>query len=213
MSKLYVAFYKLKDFGVVWSYDYCKILFRVKFDHINECEVGVVMKPDVGVDMSVRSLSTDQCMQHINFSDKYYVFIIEMSNNELRQIFHMCTTMKQMRVSYDASYLLRSYVFAVPDNAADVQTIQALHNAQFVVVVLRECMAASHPMTVFFKSLNSTTVTPTSLFRKLMQWNDSPSNVYNAETDTCVLSFRPIDNLVTFEQFDGFIYEELFTTD
>lgn len=159
MPKLYIAFYKVQDFGLVWCYEYCKILFR---DDVNE--VGVVMRPVVGIDMYVRNSNDGD----IEFSSNYDVFVIEVSNEELKRIFHMCTTMKQMNVSYSTSYLLRSYLFTVEDNAINVNKIKSLHNAQFVVVVLRECLDSSRSLTALLRSLNSATTTPTILFGKLV---------------------------------------------
>ena len=58
--------------------------------------------------------------------------------------------------------------FFNPEDKKDVFAVQHFHSAQAVVLILRECLASSHPFVCRLNSVNSRSVTPEALHNILL---------------------------------------------
>lgn len=168
MPNLYIEFRKQKDLGIVWSYQFCHIRFRMKFQQDIYGEVTMSMHSDVNVDVSVRN-TTDSDDRNMAFSDDFHVIRMQVSEEELDRMYRLAIALKQLKTTYCESQLLYSFFFRVTDNAAKIETVKSLHNAQFVLVVIRECMENTNELKGFLQSINSLTTTPFCLFSRLFE--------------------------------------------
>ena len=166
MPKLYIEFRKQKDMGIVWSYLYCQLRFRTKLDNRYTIEVITSMLENINIDLSVRTIP-DGDENITAFSDDFHVIRIDTSNEELTRIYNLTTTLKRLKIKHCDTQLLHSVFTSIEDNASRIETVTALHNAQFALVVVRECLDKTHSLKKYLYSINSLSTTPFSLFTTL----------------------------------------------
>jgi len=108
-------------------------------------------------------------MQHdFWYEDQSHDFLsVRVSSEELRKISDTCEACVETKVPYNTSDMILSIIPLRNPKEKTIFQAGSLFCSQSIVLVLRTCLEASHPLQPSLASTNSRTITPSQLYALL----------------------------------------------
>lgn len=99
------------------------------------------------------------------YEDQTHDFLkINVSCDELRRVDETCETCVKTKVPYNTRDMVLSVIPMRNPTENDIYHTGSLFCSQSIVLVLRCCLDASHPLQPIMSSVNSRTITPSQLY-------------------------------------------------
>jgi hypothetical protein len=99
------------------------------------------------------------------YEDQSHDFLrIHVSNEELRRIDETCEACVRTKVPYNTRDMILSIIPLRNPKEKDIYHATSLFCSQSIVLVLRSCLDATHPLQRELASVNSRTITPSQLY-------------------------------------------------
>ena len=99
------------------------------------------------------------------YEDQTHDFLrINVSSEELKRIDNTCEVCVRTKVPYNTRDMVMSIIPLRNPTEKDIYHARSLFCSQSIVLVLRSCLDAGHPMQQILSSVNSRTITPTQLY-------------------------------------------------
>jgi hypothetical protein len=113
---------------------------------------------------------TSKGPEEYRFDDASYDFLhVPADLEECRRVMDTCDACVAVRMPYNGNDMLLSCVPMRSPDEIDIYHCKSLYCAQAMVLILRACLNARHPLQLVLASVNSRTVTPTELYTRLVQ--------------------------------------------
>jgi hypothetical protein len=111
------------------------------------------------------------------YEDQSHDFLsIRVSHEELRKISDTCEACVETKIPYNTSDMVMSIIPMRNPKERSIYQAGSLFCSQSIVLMLRSCLDAEHPLQLGLASVNSRTITPSQLYI-LMRPHCSPSCV------------------------------------
>jgi hypothetical protein len=110
------------------------------------------------------------------YEDKSHDFLsVRVSSEELRRISDTCEACVETRLPYNTKDMLMSIIPLRNPKEKNIYQATSLFCSQSIVLVLRSCLDAGHPLQQSLASINSRTITPSHLY-ELMRPHCTPAH-------------------------------------
>ena len=99
------------------------------------------------------------------YEDQTHDFLrIDVNSEELRRVNDTCETCVKTKIPYNTRDMVLSIIPLRNPREKDIYHASSLFCSQSIVLVLRSCLDANHPLQPNLLSINSSTITPTQLY-------------------------------------------------
>ncbi len=113
----------------------------------------------------MRETFTQVPQQDFWYEDQSHDFLrVNVSSDELRRIDETCEACVRTKLPYNVRDMVMSVIPLRNPTEKDIYHAKSLFCSQSIVLVLRSCLDASHPLQPSLASVNSRTITPTQLY-------------------------------------------------
>jgi hypothetical protein len=99
------------------------------------------------------------------YEDQTHDFLrVSVSSEELRRIDDTCEACVKTKIPYNTKDMVMSIIPLRNPTEKDIYHTRSLFCSQSIVLVLRSCLDANHPLQQSLLSVNSRTITPSQLY-------------------------------------------------